>query len=142
MIRAACHCTAVRLKMDEPPAWVIDCNCTLCRRYGALWAYYKAGEVRLLGDPGATDAYVWGNGWIAFHFCKTCGCITHHSVIGADPPWIRGVNARMMPTLDPASVNLQQTDNSHTGWFWTRPADKFQPGGQPKMDPPGPDDWR
>jgi hypothetical protein len=68
--------------------------------------------------------------------------MTHHTALDVDPPRIRAVNARMIPTLDPVSVRLQHTDNSHTGFFWTRPADKFEPGGEPKMEPPGPDDWR
>ena len=38
-MRGACHCEAVRFEIAEPPEWVLDCNCTLCRRYGALWAY-------------------------------------------------------------------------------------------------------
>ena len=46
MIKAACHCGAVRFELEAPPAWVLDCNCTLCRRYGALWAYPRAGQGR------------------------------------------------------------------------------------------------
>lgn len=26
MIRAACHCTAVRFAIARPPTWVLDCN--------------------------------------------------------------------------------------------------------------------
>jgi hypothetical protein len=37
------------------PAWVLDCNCTLCRRYGALWAYPHAGQVKVLKMPDADD---------------------------------------------------------------------------------------
>lgn len=142
MIRAACHCTAVRLEIDHAPAFVLDCNCTLCRRYGALWAYYKPGEAAVVQGVEATEAYLWNGRGLAFHFCKTCGCMTHHSVVGAEPPWIRGVNARMMPTLDPSTVSLHQSDNSHTGFFWTRAPDRLHPGNHPPMPPPGPDDWR
>jgi len=142
MIRAACHCTAVRFEIHHAPVWAVDCNCTLCRRYGAIWAYYEPGEVKIVQGADNTVAYSWGNKWLAFHHCKTCGCLTHHTVLDPDPPRIRGVNARMMPTLDPASVRLQQTDNSHTGYFWTKLTDKLQPGGQPKMTPPRPEDWR
>jgi hypothetical protein len=39
-------------------------------------------------------------------------------------------------------VRLQHTDNGHTGLFWTRSPDKFQPGEQPKFGASGPDDWR
>ncbi len=60
MIRAACHCTTVRMEIEETPTWVTDCNCTLCRRYGALWAYYEADQVKLVQGVDATDTYLWG----------------------------------------------------------------------------------
>ena len=142
MIRAACHCTAVRMEIDRAPRRVVDCNCTLCRRYGALWAYYKPGEVVIVRGAEDTETYVWAKRRFAFHRCKHCGCLTHHTALDADPPRIRAVNARMIPTLDPASVRLQHTDNSHTGFFWTRTPDHFEPGGEPKMAPPSADDWR
>jgi hypothetical protein len=39
VIQAACHCGAVRFAVAAPPKWVLDCNCTICRRYGAMWCY-------------------------------------------------------------------------------------------------------
>ena len=41
MTRATCHCGAVVLEVDSPPAEVNDCHCSICRRYGTLWAYYS-----------------------------------------------------------------------------------------------------
>jgi hypothetical protein len=142
MIKAACHCTAIRFAIARAPKWVVDCNCTLCRRYGALWAYCKTGDVVFVAGEGDTDAYEWGAGKFAFHRCKHCGCLTHHTALDVDPPRIRAVNARIIPTLDPTRVNLQHTDNGHTGFFWTRAPDKFEPGGEPTMAPPGSYDWR
>ncbi len=139
MLRAACHCTAIRIEVATAPEWVVDCNCSLCRRYGALWAYYKGGGATLVRGEGETDAYVQGKRWFEFHRCKHCGCITHHTDLRVQPPRIRGVNARMMPWLDPKSVRLQHSDNGHTGFFWTRIPDLFQKGEQP---PPESDGWR
>ncbi len=59
MVEASCHCGAVRLQVDDAPAEVTDCNCSICRRYGVLWAYYAPGQVRIAG--GATDIYMWGD---------------------------------------------------------------------------------
>jgi hypothetical protein len=62
MIKAACHCTAVRFEISEPPAWVLDCNCTVCRRYGAMWSYYHGDDhAKLVSQPPAdlTDVYLW-----------------------------------------------------------------------------------
>jgi hypothetical protein len=143
MIRAACHCGAVRFELEAPPAWVLDCNCTLCRRYGGLWIYPRFGTAKVLTspDPEATTAYRWQEGDLAFQSCRTCGCVTHILAM-SDPPVIFAVNARMIPTLDPATTSVRQVDNSHTGWFWTRSDAPPIESKHPKMPPPGPDDWR
>ena len=142
MVRAACHCTALRLEISELPDWVLDCNCTLCRRYGAIWAYPSAGTVKVVAGEDATETYLWGDRMIAFHRCKACGCVTHFTGQGTSPPRIHGVNTRMIATLDPASVRLIQIDNGHTGYFWTRSAQPPLPSKHPKLERPGPDDWR
>jgi hypothetical protein len=142
MVRAACHCTAVRLEIDPLPDWVLDCNCTICRRYGAIWAYPDAKHVRIVRGEDATETYMWGDRELAFHRCKACGCVTHFTALDTDPPRIYGVNVRMIPTLDPSSVRLRQKDNGHTGYFWTRAASPPESSHHPKMNPPGPDDWR
>lgn len=147
MIRAACHCTAVRFEIARPPTWVLDCNCTLCRRYGALWSYYmrREGDQDLLlrkPDPAATVAYAWQERDLAVHHCRVCGCITH--IVAAKEPGqpVFAVNARMMLGFDPATVKLRQVDNGHTGWFWTRSDEPPMLSNHPPMPPPGPDDWR
>ena len=40
MIDVACHCGAVRLTVPRAPVEVTECNCSICRRLGARWAYY------------------------------------------------------------------------------------------------------
>ena len=138
MMEAVCHCGAVRFELDGPAPWILDCNCSVCRRYGALWAYHRVVPFRLLSDPSAMFAYLWGNKWLAFHHCKTCGCTTHITVTdGRDQP-LYAMNARLVRGLDPATP-LRQIDNAHTGVFWTRSASPFTPGGQPPM--PDPEKW-
>ena len=39
MIEGTCHCGACRWTLEGDPGPITACNCTLCRRYGALWAY-------------------------------------------------------------------------------------------------------
>jgi hypothetical protein len=146
MIRAACHCEAVRFEIAEPPEWVLDCNCTLCRRYGAMWCYFDGdgGQAKLLTkpDPDATQAYTWLDGDLEFHRCRTCGCVTHMIAAKATPPIVYGVNARMMAGLDPAKVRIRRKNNSHSGYFWTRPDAEIEPSRHPVMPPPTYQDWR
>lgn len=142
MLRAACHCTAVRFELAAAPEWVLDCNCTLCRRYGGLWIYPGADEVTFVQGAEATETYVWGDRMLAFHRCSVCGCVTHMMQLDTDPPTVYGVNARLIPTLEPAGIRVIQKDNGHTGRFWTRSQAPPEPSRHPAMDPPGPEDWR
>jgi hypothetical protein len=96
MIEASCHCGAVRFAVDAATDDVNDCNCSICRRLGALWAYYQRPQVRFAPENGPTDVYMWGDRQLEFHRCRTCGCTTHWRA--ADPARQRmGVNARLMP---------------------------------------------
>ena len=51
MLFATCHCGAVGVEIPGPPQAVTNCNCSICRRLGALWAYYPAGQVRCRATP-------------------------------------------------------------------------------------------
>lgn len=145
MIQAACHCGAVRFAIAEPPSWVLDCSCTVCRRYGAMWCYrYAEDPVELVEfpDPAATAVYSWNDHALGFHHCRTCGCVTHFAAIERDPPVILGLNARMMAKLDGANIPVRRIDNGHLGWFWTRDDRPIIPGHHPDTSPPGREwDW-
>ncbi|HMI91104.1 MAG TPA: hypothetical protein VK509_07050 [Polyangiales bacterium] len=132
----------MRMELAHMPSSLLDCSCTVCRRYGALWAYPMPGEVKVVLGADATDIYLWGDKGLEFHRCKQCGCVMHMTAVDANPPRIYGINARMIPTLDPATATVRQIDNGHTGIFWTQSAEPPIPGHHPKMPPPGPDDWR
>ena len=140
MLRAACHCTTVRFEISELADWVLDCNCTLCRRYGAIWSYPQPGQVKIVAGADATDKYLWGDRELEFHRCKSCGCITHMSAV--DTQQIYGINVRNIPTLDPKSVSIRRKNNGHTGFFWTRPDAQPEPSHHSQMPPPSGNDWR
>lgn len=145
MIQASCHCTAVRFAVAAPPKWVLDCNCTLCRRYGALWCYTFGEDPMTLveaPDPATTETYSWLDHDIATHRCRTCGGVTHLEALTRDPPAIMGLNARMMIGLDGANIPVRRIDNGHRGWFWTRDDGPIIPGRHPDEPVPGREwDW-
>lgn len=94
MLEGTCHCGAVRWQLDAMPDSATACNCTACRRYGALWAYGIDGEdVRATGP---TQAYVRGPS-LGFHFCPTCGGMAFWRSLNADDQGRRrmGVNLRL-----------------------------------------------
>lgn len=99
-VTGSCHCGAITVTVSRKPYTTInDCQCSICRRYGAAWAYYKQSEVQISKQPDkGTKAYVWANKTIAFHFCEICGCCVCWWPTELFPPGYDevGINTKMM----------------------------------------------
>jgi hypothetical protein len=74
MLHGSCLCSSVQWRIQEVPESATVCNCTACRRYGAIWAYGHEGQD--IQVSGATRAYVRGDS-LGFHFCPECGCVAY-----------------------------------------------------------------
>ncbi len=112
-VDASCHCGSITLAVSVAPDTVTECNCSICRRYGVLWAYYPLAQVRVLAVSGATDTYLWGDQSIAFHRCRKCGCVTHWAPIARSDDRM-GVNARLMPLDILATARVRRLDGANT----------------------------
>jgi hypothetical protein len=117
MLTATCHCGAVQVQVPRRPRTLTDCNCSICRRYGTLWAYYKASAVRVTGAPGATREYSWGDKSLRFVGCRTCGCITHWEPTRPGKDSKMGVNARNFEPSAIKSVRVRRLDGASTWKF-------------------------
>ena len=112
MIKASCHCGSVTLEIATAPTEVTDCNCSLCRRYGVLWAYYSPTQV-VVSARKPTDTYMWDDRSIVFHRCAECCCVSHWSSV--DPARdSMGVNARLMEPCDLAQARVRHLDGAVT----------------------------
>ena len=114
MIESSCHCGAVRFEISRAPEEVTDCNCTLCRSYGVLWAYYSPQDVQVTG--GGTDIYMRGERKTEFHRCKNCGCVTHWTAVDKTRDRM-GVNARLMAPEVLARARVRHLDGFDTWKF-------------------------
>jgi len=110
MIESSCVCGAVRLAISRAPDELLDCNCSICRRYGVLWAYYSLKDVIVPG--GLTDTFMRGAKKTEFHRCKICGCVIHWSP--TDQCDRMGVNARLMDPEVVARARVRHLDGANT----------------------------
>jgi hypothetical protein len=101
MLEGACLCEAVTWRFEAEPDGATACNCTACRRYGALWIYGHAGvDVHVAGE---TVGYTRPREHpaLAYHFCRQCGCVTHWIGLRPEAGRIRmAVNLRLAQPSD------------------------------------------
>jgi hypothetical protein len=106
MLVASCHCGAVKVRVPRKPESLTECNCSICRRYGARWAYYKDSDVQLVASPGATDEYIWGDKLKKFIRCKACGCVMQWKKLKIGDGTNTAVNAR---NFEPSELGVVET---------------------------------
>ena len=115
MLEGTCHCGAVRWKMDSLNEGGTICNCSLCRRYGVVWAYgHEETSIRVSGE---TTVYLWGTNSIGFHFCPKCGCVVYWRAAQENREGRRrmAVNLRLTEPEAVATVPLDRFDG-HDSW--------------------------
>ena len=97
----SCHCGAVHWHFEGVPETATACNCSVCRRYGALWSYGFDEQIAVTGE---TRTYLWDRKSIEFHFCVQCGCVAFWRAATSGPDGRRfgAVNIRL--AADPAAV--------------------------------------
>lgn len=111
---ASCHCGAVRLRIPALPTTLTVCNCSICRRYAARWAYFKREQVAFVCQPDAVASYIWGDRMIEFCHCTTCGCLTHYEDVEKEPGSRVALNANMLPAELIQDIALRQFDGAVT----------------------------
>lgn len=117
MFTAQCHCGNVKLATNNIPSSLLSCNCSICNRIGALWAYYKANEVEIIIRDNPTKVYLWDKKEIELHHCPNCGCTTHYCSIGEDAEKQTVLNVRMAELKVTENIQVRKFDGADTWKF-------------------------
>lgn len=114
MLKLSCLCGQIRVEVAKRPDFIHECNCTLCSKSGAQWAYFHPSEVSVQGaaegycredkeDPGAL-----------LQFCAKCGVTTHFiltaGAVAKHGNSLMGVNMRLADEGDLAGIELRYPD--------------------------------
>ena len=124
-VTASCHCGAIRLEIERAPETVTDCNCSICRRYGVLWAYdYENQRIRISGPTAAYVRADEAEPSFEILFCPTCGCVLCWRGLQLEPDRRRriAVNLRLAPPQAVADLPIDHFDGLET--FTDLPRDK------------------
>ena len=116
-LEGACHCGSVRFTLLQRPRLLVKCNCSICRRLGALWAYGDRQTIKMDYPKDATRAYMWGDKKIEFHFCKACGCTTHYQTRAPEETQRIAANGGLLDQHVIGSIPLRHFDGADTWKF-------------------------
>lgn len=118
MIEGKCHCGAITWQARFEPQNLVACTCSLCHRYGALWAHGTEESVSVRGAAPDLRGYVHGDRMITFQFCGTCGCVTHYASRPGGKPGDRlSVNMRMAGPEISGRYRVRTFDGADTWEF-------------------------
>ena len=116
-ITGTCHCGAVSFELRTAPRHAVACNCSICRRLGAVWGHGEACDITITAAPEATIRYSHGDREIAFHTCRTCGATTHWEGIAERGIGRMAVNLRLAEPGTIEAVGLRHFDGADTWTF-------------------------
>lgn len=102
--KGSCHCGAVEFEvhLENGLEGLRRCNCSLCRRKGAIMAGVPVGRLRVTKGADMLTLYQWNTKIAKHYFCKVCGIYTHHQ--RRSKPSEFGVNVACLEGVDPFAL--------------------------------------
>lgn len=116
-IKGACLCGAVTFTYHGQPKFLVDCNCTACRRYAPLWGHGERKQLDLKAAKDALVTFTRSEKNLAFHSCKVCGCTTHWTSTDPAEDATIAINARMADPQSIASLPVRKFDGLQSWSF-------------------------
>jgi len=100
----SCHCGAVvfEVDLDNGLSNLRRCNCSLCRRKGAIMASVPIGRLRVIRGADRLTLYQWNTKVAKHWFCSVCGIYTHHQ--RRSRPDEYGFNVACLEGVDPFAL--------------------------------------
>jgi hypothetical protein len=117
LLQGSCHCGAVQLTLPNIPSRATECNCSICRRLGAIWGIFGWMTVDVRAADDMLVEYVWGERTLRTMRCRGCGCATHWEPLSAKDGGWHGVNLRMFPPELIQQVRVRRFDGAQSWTF-------------------------
>jgi hypothetical protein len=103
--RGSCHCGAVTFSVRTTLSPAVRCNCSLCRRKGAVMVPVEPADFRLVSGEDSLSLYQFNTRTAKHYFCQHCGIYTFHRPRAT--PNIYRVNAGCLEGVDPFALAVQ-----------------------------------
>jgi len=111
LLQGSCHCETVKFEVRTAVVPASRCNCSLCRRKGALMTpLLPAGELKILSGENALTLYQFNTRVAKHYFCKRCGIYPFHQT--RKDPQLWRVNIGCLEGIDPYTLDAGVADGA------------------------------
>ena len=117
--QGSCHCGRVTFELDARLTYAMACNCSICRRVGALWHGASDGSLRITAGEDELTLYQFNTMTAKHYFCSVCGIYTHHQ--RRSNPQEYGYNVGCLEGVNPFGLGEVPTNDGVN-----HPADRKQ----------------
>jgi len=111
-LKGSCHCGKIRYTAIDRPTEAMSCNCSICRRKGALLHFTTPDRFALQAAREDISVYTFNKHIIRHQFCKNCGCAPFAEVTAPDGRAMIAINLRCADDIDLATIRITEFDGA------------------------------
>ena len=113
MKKLKCHCGAIEANINVPENLdkVLRCNCSLCKRKGAVMSMIKNENFTIIKGEDKLKLYQFHTKIAKHYFCSICGIYTHHNP--RSNPAMTGFNVGCLDEIDTLNLNDILINDGH-----------------------------
>ena len=108
--RGSCHCGKIAYEVEGEIGAVIDCNCSICSRKGALLWFVPGASMRLLTPEADASEYLFNKHHIHHRFCPTCGIHPYAVRTDGKGNAMAAINVRCLEGVDLSKLQVKPFD--------------------------------
>jgi hypothetical protein len=109
--KGSCHCGAVKFEVRTAVEPAVRCNCSLCRRRGALMSpMFDAHELKIVAGDDALTCYRFNTLVARHYFCSRSGVYPFHQTRKDPARW--RVNLGCLDGIDPYALDATVADGA------------------------------
>jgi hypothetical protein len=107
--QGSCHCGNIAFEVEGDLHSVMECNCSICGRLGALRWFVNRDQLKFSTPESNLSTYLFGKKHIRHHFCSVCGCAPMGSALhnGVE---MASINVRCLEGVDLSVLKIKQVD--------------------------------
>jgi hypothetical protein len=105
-----CHCGQVRFDVTADLSKVYSCNCSICVKRGALWAFVPPESFARRAGAEALVDYQFNKRVIHHLFCGQCGVGSFSQGIAPSGMEMVAINVRCLDGVDLSALTLTLVD--------------------------------